>query len=112
MVSGVSALFTSTDTSSADALGAAAAPGGRIVSYGATAGPPPELELRRLFWKQLHLIGSTMGSPDDFNAMLAFIEKNDIRPAIDTVFPLSEGDDALARMKTSPQFGKTVLRMA
>lgn len=86
-----------------------AAPGGRIVHYGATAGPPEKLDLFKVFWKQIRLQGSTMGSPDDFAAMLAFVEKHRIEPMIDAVFPLAEANDALARMKDSPQFGKYVL---
>lgn len=86
-----------------------AAPGGRIVNYGATAGPPEKLDLFKVFWKQLHLIGSTMGSPADFKAMLEFVSKHNIKPIIDEIFPLANGNDALAKMKSSTQFGKIVL---
>ncbi|MEQ8788849.1 MAG: zinc-binding dehydrogenase [Pirellulaceae bacterium] len=89
-----------------------AAPGGRIVNYGATAGPPPKLDLFKVFWKQLRLIGSTMGSPTDFRAMLGLVHHHKIRPAIDRVFPLAEANDALARMRESSQFGKLVLDIA
>jgi NADPH:quinone reductase-like Zn-dependent oxidoreductase len=88
-----------------------AAPGGRIVNYGATAGPPPKLDLFKVFWKQLHLIGSTMGSPTDFRSMLGFVQHHKIRPAIDQVYPLTEVNDALARMRESSQFGKLVLEI-
>ncbi len=86
-----------------------AAPGGRIVNYGATAGPPEKLDLFKVFWKQLRLQGSTMGSPADFDAMLEFTERHDIKPIVDAVLPLAEGNAAIERMKTSPQFGKLVL---
>jgi NADPH:quinone reductase-like Zn-dependent oxidoreductase len=86
-----------------------AAPGGRIVNYGATAGPPGKLDLFKVFWKQLHLIGSTMGSPDDFAAMLELVTTYEIEPVIDEVFPLAEGNTALERMRDSKQFGKIVL---
>jgi zinc-binding alcohol dehydrogenase/oxidoreductase len=86
-----------------------AAPAGRIVNYGATAGRPPELDLFPVFWKQLHLIGSTMGSPQDFEAMLDFVQQHRIRPVIDQVFPLDDADLAIRRMEHSPQFGKLVL---
>lgn len=86
-----------------------AAPGGRIVNYGATTGPPEKLDLFKIFWKQLRLQGSTMGSPADFTAMLDLVNKHNIRPVIDRVFPLTEVNDALGLMKTSPQFGKYVL---
>jgi len=87
-------------------------PGGRIVNYGATAGIPEKLELRKVFFKQLHLVGSTMGSPDDFAAMLDMVGKHEIRPVIDEVFALSEGNKAFEKMNVSSQFGKLVLRVS
>lgn len=88
-----------------------AAPGGRIVNYGATTGPPEPLDMFKVFWNQLKLIGSTMGSPADFRGMLQLVEKHEIRPVVDQVFPLAEGNAALERMKEGQQFGKIVLRM-
>ncbi len=88
-----------------------AAPGGRIVNYGSTAGPPEKLDLFKVFWKQLRLQGSTMGSPADFDAMLKFVALHDLKPLVDEVSPLAEGADAVERMKNSPQFGKIVLKM-
>ncbi|MDA1054872.1 MAG: zinc-binding dehydrogenase [Planctomycetota bacterium] len=87
----------------------AAAPGGRIVNYGATAGPPKKLDLFKVFWKQLHLAGSTMGSPDDFAGMLAFVSQHKIKPIVDEVFSLADGNEAMERMKHSRQFGKLVI---
>jgi len=87
------------------------APAGRIVNYGATAGPPEKLDLFKVFWKQLRLQGSTMGSPADFAAMVKLVSDNNIHPIIDAIFPLSDGNTAIGRMKTSPQFGKYVLTM-
>jgi zinc-binding alcohol dehydrogenase/oxidoreductase len=87
-------------------------PGGRIVSYGAMAGTPDKLELRKVFWKQLHLVGSTMGSPDDFAAMLDMVNKHKIQPVVDEVFALSDGNKALEKMNVSAQFGKLVLRIS
>jgi len=89
-----------------------ACPGGRIVSYGATAGMPGKLELRKVFWKQLHLVGSTMGSPDDFAAMLDMVNKHKIIPVVDEVFALCDGNRALEKMNVSTQFGKLVLRIS
>ncbi len=86
-----------------------AAPGGRIVNYGATAGPPKKLDLFKVFWKQLRLSGSTMGSPADFAAMLDFVKTHQIKPVVDEVFPLCDGNAAMDRMKHSRQFGKIVL---
>lgn len=85
------------------------APGGRIVVYGATRGNPPMIDLRRLFWKQAHIIGSTMGSPKDFAALLAFIEKTKLRPHVETVLPLRAFPAALTQLWTGSQIGKIVL---
>lgn len=89
-----------------------AAPGGRIVNYGATAGPPEKLDLFKVFWKQLRLQGSTMGSPADFAAMLKCVAQHRITPIVDAAFPLEQGNRSLEQMKTSPQFGKSVLTIA
>ncbi len=86
-----------------------AAPGGRIAFYGATLGNPPEIDLRRVFWKQLNILGSTMGSPAEFAAMVAFVEQHKIVPLADKVFALAEGDAAFAAMDRAEQFGKIVL---
>src|SRR5207302_1232683 len=90
----------------------AARPGGRVVSYGATTGNVPELTVRRVFWKQLSVLGSTMGSPDDFRAMLALFGEGRLRPVIDRVFSLADAGAALLRMERAEQFGKIVLRIA
>ena len=87
-------------------------PGGRIVSYGITAGPSTKLQLRKVYWKQLHLIGSTMGSPDDFAAMLDLVNKHKIEPVVDEAFALSDGNKAFEKMNVSSQFGKLVLRIS
>jgi D-arabinose 1-dehydrogenase-like Zn-dependent alcohol dehydrogenase len=67
--------------------------------------------VRRIFWKQLDVLGSTMGSPDDFRAMLALFGPGGPRPVVDTVFPLAEAGAALRRMEEAAQFGKIVLRI-
>jgi NADPH:quinone reductase-like Zn-dependent oxidoreductase len=87
-------------------------PGGTIVSYGITTGPTTKLELRKVYWKQLHLVGSTMGSPDNFAAMLEMVNKHKIEPVIDEVFALSDGNKAFEKMNVSSQFGKLVLRVS
>ena len=86
-----------------------AAPGGRIVNYGATTGPPPKLDLFKVFWKQLQLRGSTMGSPEDFTGMLNFLQEHQLKPSIEQVFALSDGNAAIEAMASSPQFGKYIL---
>ncbi len=84
-------------------------PGGRLVTYGATTGSPSTIEVRRLFWKQVALLGTTMGTPDDFAAMLDLYGAGGLRPAVDRVFPLAEAADAHRRMDQAAQMGKIVL---
>lgn len=87
----------------------AANPGGRIVFFGATLGNPSTIDLRRVFWKQLTLQGTTMGAPDDFRAMLALLEEKALHPIIDQAFPLSAVNDALDHMERASQFGKIIV---
>ena len=86
-----------------------AAPGGRIVFFGATRGNPAGFDLRRVFWKQLSILGTTMGSPENFAAMVRFVTEKKITPLADHLFPLAEGNAALAAMESAEQFGKIVL---
>jgi NADPH:quinone reductase-like Zn-dependent oxidoreductase len=83
--------------------------GGRLVTCGATAGPRPQTDLGRIFWNQLSVFGSTMGSLHEFAGMLNFVRKRGIKPVIDQVFPFADGAKALARMEEGRQFGKIVL---
>jgi NADPH:quinone reductase-like Zn-dependent oxidoreductase len=89
-----------------------AAPGGRIVVYGATRGLPQGLDLRRVFWKQLDIIGSTMGTQDDFEAMVRYVQSRHITPVVDQIFPLEKTEQAMQRMSAGQQFGKVVLAIA
>ena len=86
------------------------APGGRVVSYGATLGPAKNVEVRRVFWKQINVLGSTMGTRGDFAAMLQLYAAG-LRPIVDRVFPLSEAAEAHRRMEEAKQFGKIVLKI-
>jgi NADPH:quinone reductase-like Zn-dependent oxidoreductase len=86
------------------------APGGRVVSYGATLGPAKNVEVRRIFWKQINVLGSTMGTRGDFAAMLQLYAAG-LRPIVDRVFPLSEAAEAHRRMEEAKQFGKIVLKI-
>ncbi|GIV53829.1 MAG: alcohol dehydrogenase [Candidatus Kapaibacterium sp.] len=90
---------------------ALARPAARIVVYGATLGQIPMLDVHRLFWRQLRILGSTMGSDRDFAAMLAFVEQHRIVPVVDSVYPLAEYDRAFDRLRHQAQFGKVVLRI-
>lgn len=86
------------------------APGGRIVFFGATVGNPPGLNLRKCFFRQINLLGTTMGSPADFQGLAAFVSAKKIVPAVDRVFPLAQAEAALRHMEALAQFGKIVLR--
>jgi NADPH:quinone reductase-like Zn-dependent oxidoreductase len=84
-------------------------PGGKIVFYGATMGNPGKIEARKVFWNQLKIMGSTLGSDQDFLEMLDLVKEKEIHPVIDQVFPLFEAEKAFDRMKAGDQLGKIVL---
>ena len=86
-------------------------PTGKFVFFGATRGLSTDLNLRMIFWKQISILGSTMGSDRDFINMLQFVKKHQIHPIIDKVFPLEEAVDAFDRMKDGFQFGKIVVKV-
>jgi zinc-binding alcohol dehydrogenase/oxidoreductase len=86
-----------------------ARPGGRVVFFGATRGNPPEMPMRKVFWRQLSLLGTTMGSPEDWEAMIAFIDTHRITPVVSNVFPLSRAVEAFELMERGGQFGKIVI---
>ena len=86
--------------------------GGRIVCYGSTSGKTGSIPMARLFWKQLKIFGSTMGSPDDFAEMIKFINENKIIPVIDKIFPLENISEAFTRMNDGKQFGKIVVSVS
>lgn len=86
-----------------------AAPGGRIVTYGGTAGSIPKLSPQLIFWKQLSILGTSMGSDQDFRDMLQFVNKHKVKPIIDRVYSLKEGKQAFGRMDKGKQFGKIIL---
>ncbi|RYE27453.1 MAG: alcohol dehydrogenase, partial [Sphingobacteriaceae bacterium] len=85
-------------------------PGARIVFFGGTAGGLPALDARIIFWKQLQILGTTMGTQEDFKNMLDLINEHKIVPVVDEVFALAEAEKAVRKMDNSAQFGKIVLR--
>ncbi|WP_186756812.1 quinone oxidoreductase family protein [Echinicola salinicaeni] len=87
-------------------------PGGKLIFYGATLGNPPMLDARRIFWNQLTLQGTTMGSDQDFKDMLDFISKERIKPVIDSVRPLEEAIAAFELMASGSQTGKIVVKIS
>jgi NADPH:quinone reductase-like Zn-dependent oxidoreductase len=86
-----------------------AAPGGRIVFFGATRGDPSTLPMRKVFWRQISLLGTTMGSPADWAGMVDFTGRHQIVPVVSRVFPLEQAAEAFALMERGDQFGKIVL---
>ncbi len=95
-----------------DALIDVAAPGGTIVFFGATRGNPPGLALRKVFWRQLSLLGTTMGSPEDWAAMVAFVNAKKIRPVVSALLPMEHAEEAFGLMERGAQFGKIVVAVA
>ncbi len=86
-------------------------PGGRLVFFGATQGNVPDLALRKIYWRQLDLRGTTMGSPRDFGDMLAAVTRWRLRPTIDQVVDWREASSAFRRMEAGEQYGKIVFRI-
>jgi NADPH:quinone reductase-like Zn-dependent oxidoreductase len=89
-----------------------AAPGGRVVFFGATRGNPPVLPLRKVFWRQITLLGTTMGSPTDWAAMTDHLSKYELKPVVSEVFALEEAEAGFALMEKGGQFGKIVIRVS
>ncbi len=101
----VDSVGKATFSKSLDALN----PGGRLVTYGTTSGALTDLDIRKLYHKQLSVLGTTMGSPHEFAQMLRVIDAGQIRPVIDRVFSLADARQAHQHMDQQEQFGKIVL---
>jgi NADPH:quinone reductase-like Zn-dependent oxidoreductase len=87
----------------------ALARGGRLVIVGNTSGPKTEIDIRFIFGKQISLIGSTMGSPQDFRDVMKLVWDGKIKAPVDRVLPLSEGREGHALLESGAKFGKIVL---
>jgi NADPH:quinone reductase-like Zn-dependent oxidoreductase len=83
--------------------------GGRVTVCGATSGPNPPAMLHRVFWKQLSILGSTMGTREDFAAVYELVASGQARPVIDRVYPIAEVAAAHERLESGDQLGKIVL---
>lgn len=90
----------------------AAARGGRIVTVGGTTGYNPPMEINQIMWKQLEIIGSTMGTREEFDTAMDLVFAGKLKPIVDHEFPLEEGADAYARLASGKAVGKVVLRMS
>jgi len=84
--------------------------GGRVVTCGSTSGVKAEINMPRLFWGQMDLLGSTMGNASEFESVLKAID-NGLRPVVDSVYPLADVQAALTRLDAAEQFGKVVLSL-
>lgn len=84
---------------------------GRIVVCGATSGPNPPAALHRVWWRELTIFGSSMGTPADFQGAFDLFVSGRAKPVIDSVFPLAEAARAHERLESGEQFGKVVLRI-
>jgi NADPH:quinone reductase-like Zn-dependent oxidoreductase len=87
----------------------AARNGGRVVACGATTGAEGVVNIREVFWRQISILGSTMGSDKDFRDMLAAVEGHSLEPVLDSTWPLAKAEAALDRLESGEQFGKIVL---
>lgn len=86
-----------------------AAPGGRIAVFGGTTGNITNVVPSKVFFKQLNIFGTTMGSDLEFANMVAFVNQHHLKPVVDEVFALASAEQALRKMDTGKQFGKIVL---
>jgi NADPH:quinone reductase-like Zn-dependent oxidoreductase len=85
---------------------------GRLVTCGGTSGPMVTTDVRRLFWNQWSILGSTMGNDAEFDTVVEHFRAGRLHPPIDRVYPLTEARDAFERMASAEQFGKLVVRIA
>ncbi len=85
---------------------------GRLVTCGGTSGPTVDTDVRRLFWNQWSILGSTMGNDAEFDAVTAELQAGRLAPVVDTVHDLADGRAAFERLDRGEQFGKVVLRVS
>jgi len=109
---GVDVVVDSVGQQTWDASLRALRPGGRLVTCGATSGPEVALDIRRLFWFQWSLLGSTMGTRQEFAEIMALATAGKLWPVVDSVVPLEQARSAYERMARGEQLGKLVLEVA
>ncbi len=86
--------------------------GGTIVTFGSSTGDVLELNLRSLFYAQQNMLGSTMGSAEEYHEMLHFIEKHQIRPVLDQAFHLEQYEQAFEKIANAEQWGKIAFKIS
>jgi NADPH:quinone reductase-like Zn-dependent oxidoreductase len=84
--------------------------GAALVTCGCTTGPDPATDLARVFWNQLSILGSTMGSMDEFRAVIALMRSGGLKASVDRVFAPADATAAYGRLEAGEQFGKIVFR--
>jgi NADPH:quinone reductase-like Zn-dependent oxidoreductase len=92
-----------------DTLTKCLAPRGRLVTYGATTGAAARVDIRRIFWKQLSILGTTMGSPGEYRAAMEQVFSGAVKPVIHQVLPLDQAREAHQLLEAGEVFGKLVL---
>ena len=85
---------------------------GRLVTCGGTSGPMVQTDVRRMFWNQWTLMGSTMGNDAEFAAIAEEFRAGRLIPPVDSTFALADGAQAYTRLESGAQFGKVVIRVA
>jgi NADPH:quinone reductase-like Zn-dependent oxidoreductase len=85
---------------------------GRLVTCGGTSGPIVQTDVRRLFWNQWTIMGSTMGSDDEFAAIVDELRAGRLQPVVDSVFPIEDGRKAFERLESGEHFGKVVIAVS
>ena len=86
--------------------------GGRLVTCGATSGPLVDIDVRRLFWHQWSLLGSTMGSQEEFAEIVGLAHAGKLRPHVDRVLPLASAVEAFRLLSEGEQSGKLVIEVS
>jgi NADPH:quinone reductase-like Zn-dependent oxidoreductase len=82
--------------------------GAALVTCGCTTGPDPQTDFTRIFWNQLSILGSTMGSMSEFRQVVALLASGTLKPVVDHIFRPTEAREAYARLEAGEQFGKIV----
>lgn len=85
--------------------------GGRLVTCGATTGDQPPADIRRIFIRQLQILGSTLGEPGEFRDLLSLVQRSGLKPVIDSTFALDDVHAALDRLESGAQFGKVIVQI-
>jgi NADPH:quinone reductase-like Zn-dependent oxidoreductase len=87
-------------------------PNGRLVTCGATTGPEVSVDIRRIFWNQLNILGSTMSNQKEFREVMELVFAKKLKPIVDKVFPIDQAAEAERYLQEGKQFGKVLLKIS